>query len=51
MSMTLKEPVGVCAQIIPWNYPIPMISWKIGPALAAGMNGFKSVMINIRIYF
>ncbi|XP_052739396.1 aldehyde dehydrogenase X, mitochondrial [Bicyclus anynana] len=36
MSMTIKEPVGVCAQIIPWNYPIPMMSWKIAPALAAG---------------
>ncbi|CAG9578933.1 unnamed protein product [Danaus chrysippus] len=36
LSMTLKEPIGVCGQIIPWNYPIPMISWKIGPALAAG---------------
>ncbi|KAH9628706.1 hypothetical protein HF086_003660 [Spodoptera exigua] len=36
MSFTLKEPVGVCGQIIPWNYPIPMISWKIAPALAAG---------------
>lgn len=36
LSMTLKEPVGVCGQIIPWNYPIPMISWKLGPALAAG---------------
>ncbi|XP_026483353.1 aldehyde dehydrogenase X, mitochondrial-like isoform X1 [Vanessa tameamea] len=36
LSMTLKEPVGVCAQIIPWNYPIPMLSWKIAPALAAG---------------
>ncbi|XP_045768437.1 aldehyde dehydrogenase X, mitochondrial-like [Maniola jurtina] len=35
-SMTVKEPVGVCAQIIPWNYPIPMLSWKIAPALAAG---------------
>lgn len=35
--MTLKEPVGVCAQIIPWNYPIPMLSWKIAPALAAGI--------------
>ncbi|CAH2076747.1 unnamed protein product, partial [Iphiclides podalirius] len=35
-SMTLKEPVGVCGQIIPWNYPIPMLSWKIAPALAAG---------------
>ncbi|XP_038214372.1 aldehyde dehydrogenase X, mitochondrial-like [Zerene cesonia] len=36
LSMTLKEPVGVCAQIIPWNYPIPMLAWKIAPALAAG---------------
>ncbi|XP_050665136.1 aldehyde dehydrogenase X, mitochondrial-like [Leptidea sinapis] len=35
-SMTIKEPVGVCAQIIPWNYPIPMLAWKIAPALAAG---------------
>lgn len=35
--MTLKEPVGVCAQIIPWNYPIPMLAWKVAPALAAGM--------------
>ncbi|RVE49155.1 hypothetical protein evm_006162 [Chilo suppressalis] len=36
LSFTLKEPVGVCAQIIPWNYPIPMMSWKLAPALAAG---------------
>ncbi|GBP79055.1 Aldehyde dehydrogenase X, mitochondrial [Eumeta japonica] len=36
LSFTLKEPVGVCGQILPWNYPIPMISWKIAPALAAG---------------
>ncbi|XP_026315283.1 aldehyde dehydrogenase X, mitochondrial-like [Hyposmocoma kahamanoa] len=36
LSMTLKEPVGVCGQIIPWNYPIPMFIWKIAPALAAG---------------
>ncbi|XP_063376949.1 aldehyde dehydrogenase X, mitochondrial-like [Cydia fagiglandana] len=36
LSLTLKEPVGVCAQIIPWNYPIPMLTWKIAPALAAG---------------
>ncbi|XP_028167626.1 aldehyde dehydrogenase X, mitochondrial-like [Ostrinia furnacalis] len=36
LSFTLKEPVGVCGQIIPWNYPIPMLSWKIAPALAAG---------------
>jgi acyl-CoA reductase-like NAD-dependent aldehyde dehydrogenase len=33
---TLKEPVGVCGQIIPWNYPLLMAAWKIAPALAAG---------------
>ncbi len=33
---TRKEPVGVCAQIIPWNFPMLMASWKVGPALAAG---------------
>ena len=36
MSMTRKEPVGVCGQITPWNYPIPMVSWKWATALAAG---------------
>ncbi|KAG7385813.1 Aldehyde dehydrogenase, mitochondrial [Phytophthora pseudosyringae] len=30
------EPVGVCAQIIPWNFPLLMMAWKLGPALAAG---------------
>lgn len=34
--MTIKEPVGVVGQIIPWNYPLMMLSWKWGPALAAG---------------
>ncbi len=33
---TSREPVGVCAQIIPWNFPILMAAWKLGPALAAG---------------
>jgi acyl-CoA reductase-like NAD-dependent aldehyde dehydrogenase len=33
---TRKEPVGVCAQIIPWNFPMLMAAWKLGPALAAG---------------
>lgn len=33
---TRKEPVGVCAQIIPWNFPLLMAVWKIAPALAAG---------------
>lgn len=36
MSMTRKEPVGVVGQIIPWNYPLLMLAWKWGPALAAG---------------
>lgn len=34
--MTRKEPIGVVGQIIPWNYPIMMLAWKWGPALAAG---------------
>lgn len=33
---TEKEPVGVCAQIIPWNYPLMMAAWKIAPAIAVG---------------
>ncbi len=33
---TRKEPVGVCGQIIPWNFPLLMATWKIAPALAAG---------------
>lgn len=35
-SYTRHEPVGVCAQIIPWNFPILMMAWKLGPALATG---------------
>lgn len=35
-TMTRKEPIGVVGQIIPWNYPLLMVSWKWGPALAAG---------------
>jgi acyl-CoA reductase-like NAD-dependent aldehyde dehydrogenase len=33
---SLKEPVGVCGQIVPWNYPLMMAAWKLAPALAAG---------------
>jgi acyl-CoA reductase-like NAD-dependent aldehyde dehydrogenase len=33
---TRKEPVGVCGQIIPWNFPLLMAAWKLAPALAAG---------------
>ncbi|KAH7354176.1 aldehyde dehydrogenase [Plectosphaerella cucumerina] len=36
LAYTLREPLGVCAQIIPWNYPLLMAAWKLGPALAAG---------------
>jgi 1-pyrroline dehydrogenase len=35
-SMLRREPVGVVGQIVPWNYPLMMAIWKIGPALAAG---------------
>jgi len=36
LSLSLREPVGVAAQIIPWNYPLLMAAWKLAPALAAG---------------
>lgn len=35
-GMTVKEPIGVVGQIIPWNYPLLMMAWKCAPALAAG---------------
>ncbi|HEY8669388.1 MAG TPA: aldehyde dehydrogenase family protein, partial [Terriglobales bacterium] len=35
-SYTLREPVGVVGQIIPWNFPLLMAAWKLAPALAAG---------------
>lgn len=35
-SMVVREPVGVCGQISPWNYPLLQASWKMAPALAAG---------------
>ncbi|EPE07757.1 aldehyde dehydrogenase [Ophiostoma piceae UAMH 11346] len=36
LHYTRPEPLGVCGQIIPWNFPLLMLSWKIGPALATG---------------
>jgi acyl-CoA reductase-like NAD-dependent aldehyde dehydrogenase len=36
LSYTLRQPVGVVAQIIPWNFPLMMASWKVAPALACG---------------
>lgn len=35
-AMVVREPVGVCGLIVPWNYPLLMAVWKIAPALAAG---------------
>ncbi len=36
LCYTRREPVGVCGQIVPWNFPLLMAAWKISPALAAG---------------
>jgi betaine-aldehyde dehydrogenase len=36
VSLSVKEPVGVAGQIIPWNYPLGMAAWKLAPAIAAG---------------
>ncbi|KAI5817189.1 aldehyde dehydrogenase domain-containing protein [Pyronema omphalodes] len=36
LNYTKSEPIGVCGQIIPWNFPLLMWSWKVGPALATG---------------
>ncbi len=36
LAYTIREPVGVVGQIIPWNFPLLMAAWKLGPALAAG---------------
>ena len=36
VSMVVREPIGVCGQIIPWNFPFLMAAWKLAPALAAG---------------
>lgn len=36
IAMILREPIGVVGAVLPWNFPILMLAWKIGPALAAG---------------
>ncbi|HEV3094201.1 MAG TPA: aldehyde dehydrogenase family protein [Solirubrobacteraceae bacterium] len=36
LCYTRREPVGVCGQVVPWNFPLLMASWKVAPALAAG---------------
>ena len=54
-SYTVHEPVGVCAQITPWNYPFLMACWKLAPALAAGNSvvfkpSSKTSMSTIRLF-
>lgn len=36
LSISIKEPIGLVGQIIPWNFPLLMAAWKIAPAIAAG---------------
>ena len=36
LALITREPIGVVAAIVPWNFPLIMAAWKIGPALAAG---------------
>ncbi|APX12313.1 aldehyde dehydrogenase [Tateyamaria omphalii] len=36
LSLIVREPIGVVAAVLPWNFPLMMLAWKIGPALAAG---------------
>ena len=36
VAMIVREPIGVVAAVLPWNFPLMMLAWKIGPALAAG---------------
>lgn len=43
---TRHEPVGVCGQIIPWNFPILMAAWKLAPALATGKCFEYGLMVN-----
>lgn len=47
LSYTRHEPVGVAGQIIPWNFPLLMMAWKLGPALAAGC----TVVMKVRRLF
>jgi acyl-CoA reductase-like NAD-dependent aldehyde dehydrogenase len=36
LSYTTRDPIGVCAQVVPWNFPLLMASWKVAPAMACG---------------
>ena len=53
-SMIRREPVGVCGQIIPWNFPMLMVAWKWGPALAAGctiVDGLEMLLAQAIVQF
>lgn len=39
-AYTLREPIGVVGQIIPWNFPLLMAAWKLGPVLTAGLPSY-----------
>lgn len=41
----VREPIGVCAQIIPWNYPLGMAAWKLAPALAVCVPPFHHIIV------
>ncbi|KAG7135889.1 Aldehyde dehydrogenase like protein [Verticillium longisporum] len=49
LAYVLQEPLGVCAQIIPWNFPFMMLAWKVAPALACGntVAGLPAGVVNI----
>lgn len=36
LCYTKREPIGVCGLVVPWNYPLMMLAWKMAPCLAAG---------------
>jgi gamma-glutamyl-gamma-aminobutyraldehyde dehydrogenase len=41
--MIVREPIGVVGCVLPWNFPLLMLAWKIGPALAAGCSVSSSL--------
>jgi betaine-aldehyde dehydrogenase len=49
MNFVMKEPYGVVVCIVPWNYPLLLMSWKVAPALAAG-NAVIISLLNIHLY-
>ena len=50
-AYTRHEPVGVCGQIIPWNFPLLMMAWKIAPALATGILHSSAILFEFSSNF